>query len=107
MPRVLFICSRNRLRSPTAEKVFAIVPGVEVDSAGLAPDAECALSADQVEWAEIVFVMERAHRAKLTQTFKRLLNGKKVVSLDIPDNYAFMQPELVTLLERMVLPHLR
>jgi predicted protein tyrosine phosphatase len=78
-----------------------------VDSAGLAPDAECPLSADQVEWAEIIFVMERTHRTKLTQRFKRSLNGKKVICLDIPDNYEFMQQELVALLERKVPPHLR
>ena len=107
MQRLLFICSRNRLRSPTAETVFSAVQGVEVDSAGLAPDAECPLSADQVEWAEIIFVMERAHRTKLTQRFKRSLNDKKVVCLDIPDNYEFMQAELVALLERKVSPHLR
>ncbi|MCJ0763195.1 low molecular weight protein tyrosine phosphatase family protein [Variovorax terrae] len=107
MLRVLFICSRNRLRSPTAERVFSTFPGIEVDSAGLAPDAECQLSVDQVEWAEIIFVMERAHRTKLMQQFRRSLNGKKVICLDIPDNYEFMQPGLVTLLERKVPPHLR
>lgn len=40
MHRVLFICSRNRLRSPSAERLFADWPGVETDSAGLAADAE-------------------------------------------------------------------
>lgn len=47
MLRVLFICSRNRLRSPTAESVFA-APGLETDSAGLAQDADVVLSAEQV-----------------------------------------------------------
>ena len=61
MARALFLCSRNRLRSPTAEAVFAAWPGVETDSAGLAPDADTRLSAEQLEWADIVFVMERAH----------------------------------------------
>lgn len=50
MTRALFICSRNRLRSPTAERLFADWPGVESDSAGLASDAEVPLSAEQVEW---------------------------------------------------------
>ncbi|WP_367848102.1 low molecular weight protein tyrosine phosphatase family protein [Rhodoferax sp. WC2427] len=106
MPRVLFICSRNRLRSPTAEQFFSTVPGVETDSAGLAPDAECPLSADQVEWADIIFVMEKRHRTQLTQRFKRHLSGKKVVCLDIPDNYQFMQSELVALLGKRVAGHL-
>jgi predicted protein tyrosine phosphatase len=98
--RALFICSRNRLRSPTAEELFSAWPGVETDSAGLAPDAETLVSAEQLAWAEIVFVMERTHKAKLSKKFGTLLNGKRVVCLDIPDKYAFMQPELIAILER-------
>ena len=62
MPRVGFIGSSNRLGSPTARHVFSIVPGVETDSAGLAPDADCPLSADQIEWADIFCLMEKRHR---------------------------------------------
>jgi predicted protein tyrosine phosphatase len=107
MRRLLFVCSRNKLRSPTGEQVFSSWPGVETDSAGLAPDAEVVLSADQVEWADVIFVMEKAHRSKLAQRFKKHLNGKKVVCLDVPDDYEFMQPELVSLLERKVRQHLQ
>ena len=107
MKRVLFICSRNRLRSPTAEHVFSSLPGIETDSAGLASDADCSLSSDQIEWADIIFVMEKRHRTQLTQSFKRYLSGKKVVCLDIQDAYQFMQAELVSLLEKRVPPHLR
>lgn len=107
MPRVLFICSRNRLRSPTAERVFAGWPGVETDSAGLAPDADCLLSADQLQWAELIFVMEKRHRSQLQRRFQRQLAGKKVVCLDIRDDYQFMQAELVALLEKRVPPHWR
>ncbi|RZL98673.1 MAG: phosphotyrosine protein phosphatase [Variovorax sp.] len=105
MRHVLFICSRNRLRSPTAEHLFA-GPDVETDSAGLAPDADCLLSAEQVEWADLIFVMEKQHRTRLTQRFAAALKGKRVVCLDIPDRYAFMQTELVTLLRRKVGVHL-
>lgn len=107
MKRVLFLCSRNRLRSPTAERVFSSVSDIETDSAGLAPDADCPLSADQVAWADIIFVMEKRHRSQLAQRFKRVLPGKKVVCLDIADEYEFMQPELIALLQKRVLPHLR
>lgn len=99
MTRALFICSKNRLRSPTAEQVFASWPNVETDSAGLGADAEVALSPEQVRWADIVFVMEKAHRTRLSAKFRACLNGRKVICLDIPDNYTFMQPELVALLE--------
>jgi len=99
MKRALFICSRNRLRSPTAEQVFAAWPGIETDSAGLADDASVPLSSDQLEWATVIFVMEKRQRSKLATRFTRHLQGKQVICLDIPDNYAFMQPELVRLLE--------
>ena len=99
MQRALFICSQNRLRSPTAEQVFASWPGVETDSAGLGGDASVPLSPEQIAWATIVFVMEKAHRRRLGERFRAHLNGKKVICLDIPDNYSYMQPELVSILE--------
>jgi predicted protein tyrosine phosphatase len=105
--RLLFICSRNRLRSPTAERVFALHPGVEAASAGLAPDAEEMLTPEHLDGADLIFVMERAHRAKLKRQFRRYLKGKKVVCLDIPDRYQYMQPELVAMLEQRVIPHLK
>lgn len=107
MQRILFICSRNRLRSPTAEQIFADFPDLETDSAGLATDADCPLSADQITWADLIFVMEKRHRSQLNRRFKSSLSSKKVVCLDIPDNYQFMQAELVTLLKKRVTPHLR
>lgn len=99
MIRVLFLCSQNRLRSPTAEQVFATWPGVETDSAGLGNDATVPLSSEQLAWADIIFVMEKAHRNRLSSKFGRFLNGKRVVCLDIPDEYDDMQPELIKLLE--------
>lgn len=100
MTRALFICSRNRLRSPTAEEVFSGWPGIETDSAGLAPDAVTVLSIEQLAWADIVFVMEPVHKARLSKRFGAQLKGKRLVCLDIPDRYTFMQPELIVLLER-------
>ena len=107
MTRALFICTQNRLRSPTAEQVFATWPGVETDSAGVGNDADVPISPEQLAWAEIVFVMEKAHRNRLSAKFQRHLNGKRIVCLDIPDDYAYMQPELVRLLEKKVAPFLR
>lgn len=99
MKKALFICSQNRLRSPTAEAVFATWRNVETDSAGLAPDATIPLSSEQIAWADIIFVMEAAHRSKLSKRFGRHLKGKRIVCLAIPDDYAFMDPDLVRLLE--------
>lgn len=108
MRRVLFVCSQNRLRSPTAEQVFAEHPGMECASAGTNRDANVPLTPELVEWAEVIFVMERAHRNKLTAKFKRYLANKRVICLDIPDEYDFMDPALVRLLKVKVsrfLPH--
>jgi predicted protein tyrosine phosphatase len=99
MKRALFICSQNRLRSPTAEHIFASWPDVETDSAGLGGDANVPLSSEQVEWANLIFVMEKVHRTRLSTKFRRHLNGKRVICLDIPDDYEYMQPELIKLLE--------
>jgi predicted protein tyrosine phosphatase len=94
----LFVCSANRLRSPTAEAVFATWPGVETDSAGLDNRAVVQLSTEQIEWADIIFVMEAVHRRKLGERFGAELRGKRVVVLGIPDDFRFMQAELVELL---------
>lgn len=100
MPRhVLFICSQNRLRSPTAEQVFADYPGIETASAGINRDAENPVTPELLAWADVIFVMERAHRNKLSAKFKPYLAHKRVVCLEIPDDYAFMDPALVRLLE--------
>jgi predicted protein tyrosine phosphatase len=99
MTNVLFLCSGNRLRSPTAEQVFASWPGIETDSAGLDRGAIVELSSEQVEWADIIFVMEKAHRNKLGSKFRQYLNNKRVICLDIPDEYEFMAPELIRRLE--------
>jgi predicted protein tyrosine phosphatase len=107
MRRVLFLCSRNRLRSPTAEQVFGAWPGLEVDSAGLAEDAEVTLTTEQLDWAELIMVMEASHRQRLQARHRDHLKGKRVICLDIPDNYDFMQPELVALLLRKAGPLLR
>ncbi len=104
--KVLFICGKNRWRSPTAEQIFSEHPGVECASAGLSHDAEVPVSADLVEWADQIFVMEKRHKAKLSAQFKPHLQGKKVVCLNIPDKYKFMEPALVTLLGNKVTPFL-
>ncbi|MDQ0475033.1 low molecular weight protein tyrosine phosphatase family protein [Labrys wisconsinensis] len=106
MKRVLFVCSQNRLRSPTAEQIFSQRPDLEVESAGTNHDADTPLTAELVAWADLIFVMERAHRDKLQRRFQRSLKGKRVICLDIPDDYEFMDPGLVRLLEAKVSRHL-
>lgn len=102
MKKLLFVCSENRLRSPTAEMVFSEYDGVEAIGAGTNSDAETSVSGDLIEWADIVLVMEKMHRNKVSKKFKELLKNKRIITLDIPDNYDFMQPELIQLLKMKV-----
>lgn len=104
---VLFICTQNRLRSPTAEQVFAQWDGIETQSAGLGNDADTPVSPELLDWADVVFVMEKVHRSRLSQTFRAHLGGKRVVCLDIPDDYGYMDPELVRILQAKVPRFLR
>ncbi len=107
MKNILFVCGKNRRRSPTAEQIFASDPNFEVASAGISADADNPLTPDLVEWANIIFVMEKAHRQKLATHFRASLKHARVVCLDIPDKYAFMAPELVQILKSRLTAHLR
>lgn len=57
--------------------------------------------------ADIVLVMEKSHRDEVAKAYKELLKGKRLVCLDIPDHYEFMQPELITLLKERVPEYVR
>ncbi|WP_210712106.1 MULTISPECIES: low molecular weight protein tyrosine phosphatase family protein [Pseudomonas] len=106
MLNVLFVCSQNKLRSPTAEQVFADWPGIETASAGLNHDAQVPLGPELVHWAGLIVVMETRHREKLRKRFKAQLNNQQIVCLNIPDDYDFMDPELIQLLRQKVPPFL-
>ena len=103
--KLLFVCSRNRLRSLTAEKILSGVPGCEVRSAGTQPSARIVVTEGHIGWADVIFVMEKSHLAKLRARFPEALAGKKVVTLHIPDDYEFMQPELVDELRAKLAEH--
>jgi predicted protein tyrosine phosphatase len=98
---LLFVCGKNLLRSPTAEAIFCEYEGLEVDSAGVDRDAETPVGIEAIQWADIIFVMEKTHLRKLRTKFQPELHNKRIVCLD---NYEYMQPELVALLTKKVLP---
>lgn len=99
---VLFICSRNQWRSPTAEQLWRKHPNISARSAGTSPNARHKVSIEDIAWADVILVMEEKHKSRLTAEFTRLLNNKRVHVLDIPDEYRFMDPELVEMLEQSV-----
>jgi predicted protein tyrosine phosphatase len=99
---ILFICSRNQWRSPTAEQIWRKHPLLSVRSAGTSPSARRKISEDDVRWADVIFVMEEKHKSRLVAEFTRLIKNKTIYVLDIPDEYKYMDPELVELLEQSV-----
>ena len=76
---LLFICGKNRRRSPTAEAVFAAYVGVHTESAGVDRDSDVRVGVDAIEWADVILVMEKGHRRKLGDEFQRVLKDKRVV----------------------------
>jgi predicted protein tyrosine phosphatase len=99
---VLFICSRNQWRSPTAEQVWRPDARLSVRSAGTSAQARRRISADDIAWADVILVMEEKHQSKLRAEFGRALEHTPIHVLDIPDEYRYMDPELVEELERSV-----
>ncbi|MGQ9644439.1 MAG: low molecular weight protein tyrosine phosphatase family protein [Ignavibacterium sp.] len=107
MKKVLFVCTQNRLRSLTAEKIFSNYELVEVKSAGLDPHARKHLTSEMVKWADIIFVMERVHQENIKNKYQEELKGKKLICLNIPDEYDFMQAELIDILKEKVPRYLK
>lgn len=99
---VLFICSRNKWRSPTAEQVFRRYPGLTLRSAGTSRNAQKSESYDLLRWADVICVMEQKHKSRLLAGYHRIIENKLLHVLDITDDYCFMAPELVTILEETV-----
>lgn len=65
-------------------------------------DANTPVTPELLAWSDTIFVMEKAHRNKLSKKFKEHLNGKRIICLDIPDEYEYMDPVLILLLKEKV-----
>jgi predicted protein tyrosine phosphatase len=95
LTKLLFICSRNEIRSLTAERLFDGSPRFQARSAGTQPQARVRVTEGLIGWADVIFAMEKSHVAKLRERFPEALAGKPLVCLRIPDDFEFMQLELV------------
>ena len=102
--RVLFVCEGNLHRSPTAERMYAATPGLKVRSAGLSSLARVQVTPELLEWADVVFVMEKRLKRLILQRFGSLPEGKEMICLDVPVDFQADQPELVALLTERLLP---
>ncbi|MEM6784578.1 MAG: hypothetical protein AAF624_12680 [Bacteroidota bacterium] len=92
---ILFVCSMNRWRSPTGEKIYATKPLVHARSRGTSKRARRRVTSGDLKWADIVLVMEQKHRQRLVAAYPGEMRFKELHVLDIPDDYAYMDPELV------------
>ena len=106
MQKVLFICARNKIRSYTAEKLLAGSPDYQVRSRGVARNARVKLTAKDIGWADMIFVMEKNHQERITKDFREHLEGKTIVCLFIKDIYQSMETALIEELQRKLAPYL-
>ena len=104
--KVLFVCSRNRIRSLTAEKLMEGLAGFQVRSAGTQPDARIVLTAGHLRWADIILAMEKSHLARIRNKFPDALHGLEARALHIRDEYTLMQTELLDELRAKLVDHL-
>lgn len=97
MTRVLFICSGNIDRSPTAEALLKGKKGLEVRSAGTWEGARTTVSKELIEWADMIFAMEEHHKQALMQINPKA--AAKTIVLNIEDHYLKGDPELAQILK--------
>ncbi len=104
--RILFVCSRNQWRSPTAEALFLNHPDILARSAGTEKNARIRVTEKLILWADLIFVMEKKHRQRLREKFPDIINTKRVIVLDIPDEYQYQDAELIEHLRTSLQPYL-
>jgi len=93
---ILFVCTMNKIRSLTAEEIFKDIPNINVKSCGLSNESEKQINETLIKWSHIIFVMENKQQKYIKTKYK--LN-KKIVNLDIPDEFDYMDPILIRLLK--------
>ena len=104
--KLLFICSRNKWRSKTAETIFKDSQDFNVKSAGTEPSARIKVSAKLIEWADIIFAMEKKHKQRMHENFAMVARDKNIIVLDIPDEYQYMDSELIEIINTSVSSYL-
>lgn len=103
---LLFVCSRNKWRSRTAEELFKNIPGYAAKSAGTEPSSRQRVTEGLLGWADWIFVMEAKHRDYIRDKFPEILERKRVVCLRIPDDFEYNDPDLIDLLKANLSPYL-
>ncbi|MFV0401216.1 MAG: low molecular weight protein tyrosine phosphatase family protein [Oscillospiraceae bacterium] len=97
--KILYLCSQNKRRSLTAEKVLNGRDGHEVRSAGTENNARIKVTAGLLGWADIIVTMEKKHTSRIKSKYADIVLSKPIVCLHISDDYQFMDELLIKLLE--------
>ena len=92
---ILFVCSKNQWRRPTAAAIYKNRSDINVRSAGTSSTARIKISEKNIQWADVIFVMEKKHKTIIMQKFSFEIDHKIIISLEIPDDFQFMDIELI------------
>ena len=98
---ILFVCSKNKWRSPTAEAMYRNDSRINVRSSGTSASAKKSISATDINWADLILVMENKHKKIITSEYS-YLDLPQIIVLDIPDEYQYMDEELISIIETNV-----
>ena len=105
-PRILFVCGKNKWRSPTAERIYRNDKRIEIRSAGMSGKSKHVISNHDIEWADLILVMESKYKLRILGLF-RGLPLPKIENLEIPDEYEYMADELIEIIEKRVEYHIQ
>ena len=97
-PKILFVCGKNKWRSPTAQNIYRNDPRIEVKSAGVSGKSPHPISNSDLLWADLVLIMESKYKSRILGLF-RDIRLPPIKSLDIPDEYEYMDEELIEIIK--------
>jgi len=97
--KVLFVRGRNQRRSPTAEKIFRNDSRIISRSAGTSESSRRKIKESDLLWADIILCMERIYASRIKALYPHFEGMPTIKTLNTPDGYDFMDPELVDLLQ--------
>jgi predicted protein tyrosine phosphatase len=100
-PNILVLCGRNKRRSKTAEYIFKNDQRINIRSAGLSQQSQRKVTESDLNWADLVLVMEKEHREKIVEIYEHI-SLPPIEILNIADEYEFLEEELVEMLEERI-----
>tara|TARA_R110002072_G_scaffold143053_1_gene288977 strand:+ start:360 stop:704 length:345 start_codon:yes stop_codon:yes gene_type:complete len=100
-PNILVVCGRNKKRSRTAEYIFKNDSRFNIRSVGLSPKSQRQIKDKDIEWSDLIFVMEDGQGARVAVNYRHL-NLPPISILHIEDEYEFLDNELIELLTERI-----